>query len=109
MLLLGAVLMHYITHLWSCIKNTLCPPKENKTQYVNLAATSNADKDGIYSDALNFAINDPDVYNIGLTGPYGSGKSSIIKTFVKRYSSKRVLEISLAAFSTETKTFKKIF
>jgi hypothetical protein len=35
--------------------------------------------------------------NIALTGPYGSGKSSIIKSFLKNYN-RPVLQISLAAF-----------
>ncbi|PKR56843.1 DNA-binding protein [Thalassospira lohafexi] len=46
------------------------------------------------------------MFNIALTGPYGSGKSSIIKTFLKRYENDRfskdkVLQISLAAFLPE--------
>jgi hypothetical protein len=38
--------------------------------------------------------------NIALTGPYGSGKSSIIKSFLKGYK-RPVLQISLAAFLPE--------
>jgi hypothetical protein len=38
--------------------------------------------------------------NIALTGPYGSGKSSIIKSFLKSYK-RPVLQISLAAFLPE--------
>lgn len=46
------------------------------------------------------------MFNIAITGPYGSGKSSIIKTFLKRYRKywffkKPVLQISLAAFLPE--------
>ncbi|CTQ58138.1 YobI family P-loop NTPase [Roseibium album] len=71
------------------------PPK-----YVHLAPTDEADGSGIYSDALNYAISEPNISNIALTGPYGSGKSSIIKTFLKTYK-KPVLQISLAAFLPE--------
>ncbi|RUM24617.1 ATP-binding protein [Rhizobium vallis] len=46
------------------------------------------------------ATNNPNVSNIALTGPYGSGKSSIIKTFRKKYG-RPVLQISLAAFLPE--------
>ncbi len=46
------------------------------------------------------ATNNPNVSNIALTGPYGSGKSSIIKTFRRRYG-RPVLQISLAAFLPE--------
>lgn len=55
-----------------------------RSKFVNLAPTDQADKDGVYSEALKFATTDPKVYNIALTGPYGSGKSSIIQSFLKK-------------------------
>lgn len=70
------------------------------SKYVDLAPTDKADEAGIYSDALNYATNNPNVSNIALTGPYGSGKSSVIKTFLNRYN-KPTLQISLAAFLPE--------
>ncbi|WP_292516403.1 ATP-binding protein [Mesorhizobium sp.] len=69
-------------------------------RYVDLAPTDKADKSGIYSDALTYATNNPNVSNIALTGPYGSGKSSIIKTFLTKYE-RPFLPISLAAFLPE--------
>jgi hypothetical protein len=71
------------------------PPSEHN--FINLAPTDEADKAGVYSNALRFATSDPDVLNIALTGPYGSGKSSIIRSFLKNYE-RPVLHISLAAF-----------
>jgi hypothetical protein len=68
-----------------------------RSKFVNLAPTDQADKDGVYSEALFFAIADPKVSNIALTGPYGSGKSSIIQSFQKKYQ-RPTLHISLAAF-----------
>ena len=70
------------------------------SEYVDLAPTDNADEAGIYSHALTHATNNPNVSNIALTGPYGSGKSSIIKTFLKVYR-RPTLQISLAAFLPE--------
>jgi hypothetical protein len=70
-------------------------------KFVNLAPTDKADEGWIYFSALNRALEDPDVYNIALTGPYGSGKSSVIKSFLKRRR-KPALEISLASFLAET-------
>ncbi|MEA1014667.1 P-loop NTPase fold protein [Sphingosinicella sp. LY1275] len=67
------------------------------SRYVDLAPTDQADPAGVYSAALTTATNNPRVMNIALTGPYGSGKSSIIKSFLKGYK-RRVLQISLAAF-----------
>ncbi len=71
------------------------------SQYVDLAPTDQADPAGVYSAALAKATSNPRVMNIALTGPYGSGKSSIIKSFLRRYN-RPVLQISLAAFLPET-------
>ncbi|MGB8286535.1 MAG: ATP-binding protein [Rhizobium ruizarguesonis] len=75
-------------------------PKGTSTKYVDLAPTDEADEHGIYSDALMVATSNRNVSNIALTGPYGSGKSSIIKTFRRKYR-RPVLQISLAAFLPE--------
>lgn len=75
-------------------------PAVTKAKFVNLAPTDQADKDGVYSEALLFATTDPKVNNIALTGPYGSGKSSIIQSFLKIYR-RPPLHISLAAFVKE--------
>lgn len=54
-----------------------------------------------YIDLLERGIKDEDVYNIALTGPYGSGKSSIIKGLLaKEGKSDIFLEISLANFQS---------
>ena len=71
-----------------------------RPKYVHLAPIDNADETGVYSRALNYAVNESNVSNIALTGPYGSGKSSIIKTFLKNYK-RPALQISLAAFLPE--------
>lgn len=71
-----------------------------ESRFVDLAPTDKADEAGVYSAALIGAINKPRIMNIALTGPYGSGKSSIIQSFLKRYKPK-VLQISLAAFMPE--------
>lgn len=70
------------------------------SQFVNLAPTDAADEAGVYAKALKAAIKDPKVSNIALTGPYGSGKSSIIQSFLKQ-NEISALQISLAAFLPE--------
>lgn len=69
-------------------------------KFVDLAPTDEADQGGVYSAALKFATDSLNVSNIALTGPYGSGKSSIIRSFLKSYP-RQALHISLAAFLPE--------
>lgn len=80
--------------------------KENEVFYLSLAPqiNDNVDKDGIYNDALIWAIKEESVRNIALTGIYGSGKSSILKKFQKDNkdcTDYHFLEISLANFEWE--------
>jgi len=80
----------------------MCEIKDNPTtppSFVDLTPVDNANIEGSYEDALNSALENDNVKNIALTGPYGSGKSSIIKTFEKKYKKKyKFLNISLASF-----------
>lgn len=73
---------------------------EMQSTFVDLAPTDEADKAGVYAEAIRFATNNVKVSNIALTGPYGSGKSSIIQSFLKTYR-RPALHISLAAFVPE--------
>lgn len=66
--------------------------------YYDLAPVDNADLDGLYGNALDFAMRNSAIRNFALTGPYGSGKTSVIKTYDKA-SPYRFLNISLATFS----------
>lgn len=71
-----------------------------QSKFVDLAPTDKADQAGVYAEALLYATDNPRVSNIALTGPYGSGKSSIIKSFLNTYG-RPALRISLAAFLPE--------
>lgn len=73
---------------------------ETQSKFVNLAPTDEADEAGVYAEAIGFAINDTKVKNIALTGPYGSGKSSIIQSYLSKHRPK-ALHISLATFTTD--------
>ena len=51
---------------------------------------------------LKEIIKNDDVLNIAVTGPYGSGKSSVLKTFMHEAKSNvRILDISLATLDAE--------
>lgn len=74
--------------------------KDECSKFVHLAPTDEADEENVYSKAILYALNEDDVLNIALTGPYGSGKSSVIRSFLKRHPL-TTLNISLAAFVPE--------
>jgi len=96
-----------LTHWFANTSNSIASSLESKVvtadmkpKFVDLAPTDEADETGVYSEAILFATNNAKVSNIALTGPYGSGKSSIIQSFLKKYK-RPALHISLATFIPE--------
>ena len=78
------------------------PKKESK--YHSLTPTNCADNCEVYIDALQEALQNPDIKNVAVTGPYGSGKSSVIRTFFDRHNRElklKYLTITLATFKPE--------
>ncbi|KAF0221406.1 MAG: hypothetical protein FD174_544 [Geobacteraceae bacterium] len=73
---------------------------DNPVGYIALTPVDDADEKSNYFSALKFAIDSEQICNIAITGPFGSGKSSIIKTFEKNNQYK-FLNISLASFKEE--------
>ena len=57
-------------------------------KYVALTPVDTADSDGYYSQAIKTALDNENILNVALTGPYGSGKSSIINSFEKKHAYK---------------------
>ena len=86
----------------SDIYNKLQTNEELKLPYNTLTPTNNAYNVDEYLNSINWALNKKNVIkNIAIAGPYGSGKSSVIKTFLKKYNNAnehRFLNISLATF-----------
>jgi hypothetical protein len=83
---------------------------EESLAYSSLSPIDNGDENGHYSRALFWALKNrkkEDIKNIALTGSYGSGKSSILKTFQKNYKGNdlKFLNISLATFKEEKPEF----
>lgn len=50
----------------------------------------------VYEDLLDLAFDTPEVCNVALTGIFGAGKSSILKTYQKERPKKEIVFISLA-------------
>jgi hypothetical protein len=53
------------------------------------------------AEVLTHALNDEDIRNVALTGPFGSGKSSIIQTLMEEHMEFHYLPISLAALRAD--------
>ena len=79
---------------------------QQKPEPLNLLAPRMVDKSE-YVYILKAAIDDEDVRNVALSGTYGSGKSSIIKTFERNYPKYKCLNLSLAAFAEEFQPLQK--
>lgn len=74
--------------------------------YTPLSATDNAENVNEYLEAIDWAVLNRKkygIYNVALTGPYGSGKSSVLKTYMATRKGKghHFLPISLATFREE--------
>lgn len=52
--------------------------------------------------ALRWALFNPKIKNIALTGPYGAGKSSVIESYLKSHKRCKAINISLATFDGRT-------
>jgi hypothetical protein len=92
------------------LHNRISLNENEKVLYSSLSPIDNGDENGHYSKALLWALKNrrkEDIKNIALTGPYGSGKSSILKTFQKNYKGRdlKFLNISLATFIEEKPKF----
>lgn len=90
--------------------------KVTKLPYKPLSPTDNAEDCEVYFNALSWALsNKKQIKNIAISGPYGSGKSSILQTFIKREEQRSLkskkwfskkdhfLNISLATFEVPKK------
>lgn len=75
--------------------------KKTDDTYVSLTPIKDADKDEIYCNALKYAIDNTEIKNIAIAGNYGSGKSSVIKTFFEKLENKKYnpIYVSLGAFN----------
>lgn len=86
------------SYVLNSIKGILSVGNKQASLFFDLSPVDNADPNGIYTRALNEAMKNVNIQNIALTGPYGSGKTSIIRTFEKS-SKLKTLNISLATFA----------
>lgn len=72
---------------------------ENEHGYEKLSPK--IDIENKYFEEIDWAVENKEITNIALGGPYGAGKSSIIKSYMDKRREHKYLNISLAYFSNE--------
>nr|WP_270497744.1 hypothetical protein [Blautia intestinalis] len=71
-------------------------------RFQKLTPTSNVDLN-VYEEGFEFIFSNDDIRNIAVSGPYSSGKSSLLESYKKKYPQKTFIHISLAHFTNENK------
>lgn len=66
--------------------------------FEDLAPVEKIENGDEYFNALDWALKDEKVFNIAIAGPYGSGKSSVIRAYIKKHPSMKIINLSLASF-----------
>lgn len=76
-----------------------------KELYKDLMPNDSIDNGEVYFSAIEWALNSKKITNIALTGPYGSGKSSVISSFLNGHQEyeNKYIKISLASFVGNSK------
>lgn len=77
------------------------------SEYRDLTPINNVKDGDEYLNALDWALKNPKIKNIALSGPYGAGKSSIIETYLKRERQKNHTKCSFKSWYNEIKLSKK--
>ena len=92
-----------LMYLNKCEKKLKNKYSEIKSNYQFLTPNENAEHIEEYSNALIEALENDKVRNIAISGSYGSGKSSFIKTFESNNKNTvyEFLDISLARFNKD--------
>ncbi|XDD53364.1 hypothetical protein AB3N62_12865 [Leptospira sp. WS4.C2] len=98
-------ILDFVIHKSETLKLKLSTSR-SQLDFEPLSPISNADIVDGYKQALDYAlINSKDraIQNIAITGPYGAGKTSTIKTYFHKYRPKgfKELTVSLATFKEE--------
>ena len=70
---------------------------ENRYNFQKLTPINQADINA-YMEALNYVFENSDIKNVGVSGAYSAGKSSVIETYKTLRPEIKFIHISLAYF-----------
>ncbi|MDP3453591.1 MAG: hypothetical protein Q8R90_11630 [Bacteroidales bacterium] len=90
-------IIRYLSHILNKFESDI----STGNNFHTLSPTDDAENVDNYIQSLDWALkNKKRIKNIAISGAYGSGKSSVIRTFIKRNTNKdyKFLNISLATF-----------
>lgn len=93
-------IIRYLSHILNKFESDFGPENNFNT----LSPTDNAENVENYIQSLEWALKNKNrIKNIAISGPYGSGKSSVIRTFIKKNKNNdyKFLNISLATFKEQ--------
>lgn len=74
----------------------------SQTTYVSLTP-SKIKRRNEYFNAMDFALSKNDVRNIAVTGSYGAGKSTVIRSYMEKFRPEAFINVSLAGFEMQEK------
>ena len=87
-------------------ENTKQNEQNTKTENIKFYSLAPVESDNYdkYQDAFNFALNSDDeskkITNIAVTGPYASGKSSVIENVKNKFGTDKFITLSLTNFNS---------
>ena len=74
--------------------------------FQKLTPTSNVDLN-VYEEGFEFIFSNDDIRNIAVSGPYSSGKSSLLESYKKKYLKKLLFIFHLLILQMKIKITKK--
>ena len=101
------VLLNSVERLKQKMKSDKQSENTQNRYYQALTPVADIKNGQEYMSALDWDIKHEDIHNIAISGPYGSGKSSVIRSFLSEHESLNALWISLAAFNLDNMKVRK--
>jgi len=91
--------------LHSYLRNKKKDQLNNKFKFHKLTPIDSEDI-SLYQEAIDFAFDNTDIQNIAISGAYGSGKSSLLKSYKSSNPDRSFIHISLTCFNVTRSNIK---